>query len=142
MLSLCYYNAKDDRKFLMRIFKTKAFHKFALKHAISDALLVEAILRVEQGLIDADLGSNIIKQRIARAGQGRSGGFRSFIFYRINENHYFVAGISKNTQDNISAQELVALKALQKEYAELMPEQIEAQIKNGAFIEILWERKK
>ncbi|MFZ7198025.1 type II toxin-antitoxin system RelE/ParE family toxin [Avibacterium avium] len=125
----------------MRIFKTKAFHKFALKHAISDALLVEAILRAEQGLIDADLGSNIIKQRIARAGQGRSGGFRSFIFYRINENHYFVAGISKNTQDNISAQELVALKALKKEYAELMPEQIEAQIKNGAFIEILWERK-
>ena len=56
---------------------------------------MEAILRAEEGLIDADLGGNILKQRIARKGQGHFGGFRSFIFYRINENSYFVAGISK-----------------------------------------------
>ncbi len=93
-------------------------------------------MRAEQGAIDADLGSNIIKQRIARAGKGRSGGFRAFIFYRINENSYFVAAISKNVRDNISTQEFAALKALAKEYAKLAPQQIERQIENGLFIEI------
>ena len=98
-------------------------------------------MRAEQGLIDADLGGNIIKQRIAREGQGRSGGFRSFIVYRLNENSYFVAVISKNTRDNISAQELMALKELAKAYAKLTPQQIESQVKNGLFIEVLPEGK-
>lgn len=120
----------------MRIFKTKAFDKFAQKHHIPDEDFLEAVMRAEQGAIDADLGSNIIKQRIARAGKGRSGGFRAFIFYRINENSYFVAAISKNVRDNISTQELAALKALAKEYAKLAPQQIERQIENGLFIEI------
>lgn len=120
----------------MRIFKTKAFDKFAQKHHIPDEDFLEAVMRAEQGAIDADLGSNIIKQRIARAGKGRSGEFRAFIFYRINENSYFVAAISKNVRDNISTQELAALKALAKEYAKLAPQQIERQIENGLFIEI------
>ncbi len=98
-------------------------------------------MRAEQGLIDADLGGNIIKQRLAREGQGRSGGFRSFIFYRINENNYFVAGISKNVRDNISPQELTALKELAKVYATFTPQQIELQIQNGLLIEVLPEVK-
>nr|WP_314116880.1 type II toxin-antitoxin system RelE/ParE family toxin [uncultured Aggregatibacter sp.] len=125
----------------MRIFKTKAFDKFAQKNHITDDDLFDAVMRAEQGLIDADLGGNIIKQRIAREGQGRSGGFRSFIVYRLNENSYFVAVISKNTRDNISAQELMALKELAKAYAKLTPQQIESQVKNGLFIEVLPEGK-
>ena len=126
----------------MRIFKTKAFDKFAQKNHITDAELFEAVMRAEQGLIDADLGGNIIKQRIAREGQGRSGGFRSFIVYRLNENSYFVAAISKNARDNISAQELTALKELAKAYAKLTPQQIESQLKNGLLIEVLPEGRK
>ncbi|OOF51957.1 addiction module toxin RelE [Rodentibacter genomosp. 1] len=125
----------------MRIFKTKAFDKFAQKNHILDNELPKAIMRAEQGLIDADLGGNIIKQRLAREGQGRSGGFRSFIFYRINENNYFVAGISKNVRDNISPQELTALKELAKVYATFTPQQIELQIQNGLLIEVLPEVK-
>lgn len=125
----------------MRIFKTKAFDKFAQKNHITDDELLEAVTRAEEGLIDADLGGNIIKQRIARTGQGRRGGFRSFIFYRINANSYFVAAISKNSRDNISAQELTALKELAKEYAKLSPQQIQSQIKSGLFIEVLQEIK-
>lgn len=126
----------------MRIFKTKAFDKFAQKNHITDAELFEAVMRAEQGLIDADLGGNIIKQRIAREGQGRSGGFRSFIVYRLNENSYFVAAISKNARDNISAQELTALKELAKAYAKLTSQQIESQLKNGLLIEVLPEGRK
>lgn len=125
---------------VMRVFKTKAFNKFALKNQISDDDLKDAILRAEKGLIDANLGANIFKQRVARKGQGRSGGFRTFIFYRINENSYFVAGISKNDRENISSQELLALRELVQEYAKLDMQKIEEMIKKGYFIEILMEK--
>ena len=39
---------------------------------IADAALREAVARAEKGQIDADLGGEVIKQRIARPGQGRS----------------------------------------------------------------------
>lgn len=123
----------------MRIFKTKAFHKFAIKNAILDNDLIEAITRADKGLIDAELGANIIKQRLAKQGQGRSGGFRSFIFYRLQQNHYFVAAISKNKQENISTQELIALKKLAEQYAQLTPQQIEDSVRNGYFIEVKQE---
>ena len=58
----------------MRIFKTKLFARFARRERISDGALCEAVSRVEKGLVDADLGGGVIKQRIARQGQGRSGG--------------------------------------------------------------------
>ena len=57
----------------MRIFKNAWFERFARKQKIQDAALREAVHRREQGLIDADLGGGIIKQRLARPGQGRSG---------------------------------------------------------------------
>ena len=123
----------------MRIFKTKAFHKFAVKNAILDNDLIEAITRADKGLIDAELGANIIKQRLAKQGQGRSGGFRSFIFYRLQQNHYFVAAISQNKQENISTQELIALKKLAEQYAQLTPQQIEDSVRNGYFIEVKQE---
>lgn len=121
----------------MRIFKTKAFDKFAQKKQISDDELLDAVMRAEQGLIDADLGGNIIKQRIAREGQGRSSGFRSFILYRINENSYFVAAISKNEQENITPKQLALLKLLSKEYTEKTMQQIEHELEKGLLIEIL-----
>jgi hypothetical protein len=61
----------------VRIFKTKVFVRFARGQRITDRDLREAVDRARRGLIDADLGGGVIKQRVARAGQGRSGGFGS-----------------------------------------------------------------
>lgn len=94
----------------MRIFKTKPFAKFANKQKISDKQLILAIQRAESGLVDAYLGSKIIKQRIARREQGKSSGYRVLIFYKIRDNHFFVAGYAKNEQENISDAELDTLK--------------------------------
>ena len=44
--------------------------------------LCDAIARAERGLVDADLGGGLIKQRVARRGGGRSGGYRTVIAYR------------------------------------------------------------
>ena len=63
----------------MRTFKTKAFARFADRERLEDTALCEAVQRAATGLIDADLGGGVIKQRIARKGGGRSGGFRAIV---------------------------------------------------------------
>lgn len=52
----------------MRIFKTRWFARFARQERLLDDSLLEAIKRAERGLVDADLGGGLIKQRVARQG--------------------------------------------------------------------------
>ena len=66
----------------MRVFKTKWLARYARRERVADRSLGEAIERAGRGLIDADLGGGIIKQRVARSGQGRSGGYRMLVAYR------------------------------------------------------------
>ena len=95
----------------MRIFKTKEFNRFARKRKISDDDLCTAIARAERGLIDASLGSGLIKQRIPRQGQGRSGGFRTIIAYLAGDRCFFIYGFAKNELDNIADDDLVDVKS-------------------------------
>lgn len=96
----------------MRIFKNKAFIRFARKARMTDAVLCDAIERAERGLIDADLGGGVIKQRVARPGSGKSGGFRTIVLFRTQARAFFVHGFAKNEQDNIRDDELAAFKML------------------------------
>lgn len=96
----------------MRIFKTKWFTKFAKKQGISDATLLQVIQDIEDGRIDADLGDGVIKQRIARSGQGKSSGYRSIILYQKGDKAFFVYGFAKNEQANIAEHEERAFKDL------------------------------
>ncbi len=63
----------------LQTFKTRAFARFADRKGLEDAALCEAVRRAGEGLVDADLGGGVIKQRIARKGGGRSGGFRTIV---------------------------------------------------------------
>jgi putative transcriptional regulator len=56
------------------VYLTRGFHRFARKAWISAADLRYAIDCARRGLIGADLGGGLIKQWIARPGQGKSGG--------------------------------------------------------------------
>ena len=94
----------------MRVFKTKDFARFARKEKIDDDDLCESVTHAERGLIDADLGGGLIKQRVARKGQGRSGGFRTIIAYRSGRRAVFLHGFAKSAKDNVSDDELDALK--------------------------------
>ena len=96
----------------MRIFRNKPFTRFARRVRIADAELYRAVSDIERGLIDADLGGGVIKQRIAREGGGKSGGFRALILLRIGERAFFVHGFAKSDRDNIREDELVALRKL------------------------------
>lgn len=96
----------------MRIFKNKAFTRFARKSGIDDASLCKAVADAGRGLIDADLGGGVIKQRVARSGGGKSGGFRTLILFRVGSLAFFVHGFAKNELANIDDDELAALRKL------------------------------
>ena len=96
----------------MRIFKTKGATRFARRERIADASLKEAIERAERGTVDADLGGGLIKQRVARPGQGRSGGFRMIVAYRAAARAVFLYGFAKNDRDNIGGDELQTLRTI------------------------------
>lgn len=117
---------KGGEKRVLRAFKTKWFARFARQQAIADADLCDAMARARRGLIDADLGGGVIKQRIARPNEGRSGGFRSLVFFRAAEHTFFVYGFAKNQRDNISQDELKEYRALAKEMLAFDDDQIQS----------------
>jgi hypothetical protein len=86
-----------------RIYANRWFAKVAAKEKISDATLAEAVHRAESGLIDADLGGGLIKQRLARQGSGKSGGYRSILIFRSGERAIFVFAFAKSDKANLSA---------------------------------------
>jgi len=96
----------------VRIFKNKTFARFAKKAGIEDKSLCQAVKEARQGLVDADLGGGVIKQRVARQGGGKSGGFRTLILFRIGSRAFFVHGFAKSEQANIDDDELQALRKL------------------------------
>ena len=93
----------------MRIFKNKAFMRFAKKAGLDDSTLSKSIQDAARGLVAADLGGGVVKQRIARPGQGKSGGFRTLIVFRAGARAFFVHGFAKNEKDNIESEDLAAL---------------------------------
>ena len=121
----------------MWVFKNKAFARFARKARITDAGLCAAIADASRGLIDADLGGGVVKQRVARQGGGKSGGFRTIILFRIGERAFFVHGFAKNEQDNIRDDELAAFKLLAAEMLAYDDEALAKAIGNGTLTEVV-----
>jgi len=94
------------------VYKTKDFSRFARKAALRNVALVEAAEAVAVGRWDADLGGGVFKQRIARDGRGKSGGFRTIVLFKFGGHSFFVHGFAKNEKANVTPKELKALKAL------------------------------
>lgn len=126
----------------MRLFKTKWFIRYARQELIDDHSLLEAIERAERGLVDADLGGGIIKQRVARTGQGRSGGFRLLIGYRSGNIAVFLYGFAKNERDNITPDDLDTLREIGATWIAAKEEHLENAIKEGILAEVHYDNKK
>jgi len=120
----------------MRLFKSKAFARFARSQHITEDDLCEAIERAERGLIDADLGGYVMKQRIARDGEGKSGGFRSIIFFKSGDKAIFVHGFEKSAKANLATDELKAYKAAAKIILKHSDEQMNVAVASGAYVEV------
>lgn len=120
----------------MRVFTTKAFRRFAKDNDVSEESLREAIRELGIGLAHASLGGSVFKQRIARKGQGKSGGFRTIIFYKVHERAFFVYGFAKSTQENIERDELTQLRKLAKEMLHYDDNTLNFSIQSGELREI------
>ncbi len=125
----------------IRIFKNKWFFRFARKENIEDADLCEAIRNSEKGLIEADLGGGVIKQRIARAKEGKSGGYRSIILFRSGDKAFFVYGFTKSKRDNIRKDELTGFRALADEMLGYNEATLTRSLKSGAIVEVKCDEK-
>jgi hypothetical protein len=125
----------------VRTFKTKAFTRFAEKEGISDATLCRSVQEAERGLVAADLGGGVIKQRIARPGQGKSGGFRALIVFREGTRAIFVHGFAKNEKDNIGKDELAALKRLADELLAYDDKTLARVVAVGSLMELKCDEK-
>jgi hypothetical protein len=120
----------------MQVFKTRWFARFARQEKIADAGLREAIERAELGLIDADLGGGLIKQRVARQGQGRSGGYRAIVAYRAASRAFFLHGFAKSDQENIGEDELIALRKFGRRLLTADVEKLNGMVEDGSLKEV------
>lgn len=71
------------------------------------------------GLLDADLGGGVIKQRVARPGQGRSRGYRTIIAFRSKQRSVFMYGFAKSGKANLNDEELAVYRTLAKLYLDM-----------------------
>ena len=94
------------------IYKTKVFDRWANEQGLTDQSLCQAVKEMNAGLIDADLGGGLYKKRVARTGQGKSGGFRTLVATNKGDRWIFVFGFAKNERDNINKKEQESLKVL------------------------------
>ena len=120
----------------MQIFKTKWFARFARKERIGDDVLREAIAHVEQGLVGARLGGDLIKQRVARPGAGKSGGYRALIAFRAKKRAVFLYAFGKNERENIDDNELATLKEIAHAWLAADAARIDRGIREGELQEV------
>jgi hypothetical protein len=125
----------------MRIFVNRQFRKFAVQNKIPDASLCKAVHEVSAGLAHASLGGGVYKQRIARQGQGKSGGFRTVLFFKAHKVAFFILGFAKNAQDNLERDEVAGLKDLAGRMLAYDDKTITLALKNNALEEIVCKEK-
>lgn len=102
-------------------------------------MLREAVARAERGQIDADLGGEVIKQRIARPGQGRLKGYRTVVIYRGGSRAIFMYGFPKSERANIGKDETEQFKEAAKHVLALTEKQLAELLKRGDFVEVKGE---
>jgi len=120
----------------VRIFKYPRFNRFASKENITDDELRDIVDQLEAGQADTNLGGDVYKQRVARPGEGKSGGYRVVVFFRSKERTFFVYGFPKSKTANISRKELKAFKEAAKKYFSMTSDQLNKRIEQGQLIEL------
>ena len=126
----------EDPAKVLSVYKSKSFSRFARKARISDTDLWTSALLANTGRIDADLGGGVIKQRIARVGEGKSGGSRSIVLFRKEDRAVFVYGFEKKDRANLKSDELEAFRELALLILGYTEAEIAKQVQVGALIQI------
>ena len=83
----------------------------------------------------------LFKKRIAMPGQGKRGGWRSFLAFQMGNKAFFLYLFPKNRQESIDAAELKALKRLSRYYLTLKPAEIKTATQCGELREVTYNEK-
>jgi hypothetical protein len=120
----------------MRVFKNIWFTRFAKKESISDEELRAVVDQLETGLPDAALGGDVYKVRLARQGEGKSGGYRLMVLFRTATYTFFVYGFAKSDMANIGEKQLRYYKTTTKYLFALNDAQLDVKVADGTLKEI------
>ncbi len=125
----------------MAIYKTRWFNRWAKGEGLPDAALCAAVEEMTRGLFDAELGAGLFKKRIGRAGQGKSGGFRTLVATNRGDRWFFVFGFAKNVRANIDKDEEAALKKLARELLSYTAKTVKQGVEAKELIEVNCDAK-
>ncbi len=129
----------SSRKERIKVYTNTWFARFAGAQAITGTALHDAVADMDAGRFDADLGGGVYKQRVARPGEGKSGGYRVIVCFRREERAFFVYGFPKSKRGNITTKERDSLRKLAKILLSMNDAQLEAEVRAGTFLEVLRE---
>lgn len=116
---------------LIRIFQTKVFARLAKAEGVGTDRLIRCITEVE-----ANLGGGLIKQRLARPGQGKSGSLRLVLVFRKGNRAIFIDIFAKKDKANFTEEELKGYRKLAAILLSWNDKQISDALQAGALIEI------
>ena len=120
----------------MAVYKTRWFDRWARKEGLAASSLCAAVDEMARGLVDADLGGGLVKKRIGRPGQGKSGGYRTLAATNQGDRWMFVFGFPKNERSNIDKDETEALKKLAAHLLSLTTQALDRAQSAGELIEV------
>lgn len=123
---------------MKRVFKTRYFNR--LMKSLDDNALCASVEEMMQGLIDADLGSYIVKKRVALPGRGKSGGARTIVATKKGSRWFFLFGFAKNEKSNITASETERLQAFAADLLSLSDKSLNEFVSEGKLVEICHEQ--
>lgn len=121
---------------LIKVFKRKDFARWQAHEKLPDSALCEAVNEMEGGLVDTNLGGFLYKKRVARAGGGKSGGYRTVLSVRIGSRYVFLHGFPKSSKANISEGERKALQFAGKVFLDLSATDLATALKIGVLLEV------
>jgi hypothetical protein len=120
----------------MAVYKTRWFDRWARREGLASSSLCVAVLEMTRGLVDAELGGGLVKKRIGRPGQGKSGGYRTLVATNKGTRWVFVFGFPKNERSNIDKDETEALKKLAAHLMSLTDQAVTKAKQAGELIEV------
>ena len=120
----------------MAVYCTRWFDRWARSEGLAASCLCAAVHEMTQGLVGGDLGGGLFKKRIARPGQGKSGGYRTLVATNKGNRWVFVFGFSKNERSNIDKDETEALKKLATHLLSLTQQALGMAQRAGELIEV------
>lgn len=109
---------------------------------MTDGMLGQAVSEIMQGLVDGDLGGNLLKKRISLPGRGKRSGGRTIVATNRCDRWFFLVGFEKNERANVSKNEMKALGELASQYLALDDREIEWAVQSGKLMEVCDDQNK